>query len=73
MKDTVKFDYYKRTYGMSFYRYVCACEPVDAPWYKDAIEKIASGDVPEWFFNTEAKEIVGNAAVAKLVKEAGLC
>lgn len=73
MKDTVKFDYYKRTYGMSFYRYVCMCEPVSAPWYKDAMEKITSGDVPEWFFTTEAKEIVGNEAVARLVKEAGLC
>lgn len=73
MNDVVKFGYYQRTYGMSFYRYVCMCEPVSAPWYKDAMEKITSGDVPEWFFTTEAKEIVGNQAVAKLVKEAGLC
>ena len=66
---SMKSDYYKRTYGMSFYTYLKLCKPCKDRWYVDGIKHVEEVD---WFKETEAKEIVGEEAVRKLVRELNL-
>lgn len=64
-----KHDFYKRTYGMSFYTYLKLCKPCKDTWYVDGIKHLEDAS---WFKDTEAKEIVGEEAVRKLVRELNL-
>lgn len=64
-----KQDFYKRTYGMSFYTYLKLCKPTKERWYIEGIKHV---EEIEWFKETEAKEIVGEKAVRDLVRELNL-
>ena len=70
-----KQDWYFRTYGMSMATYCKlalndhskAVTEVREQLYKDKVD-----DKFEWIFDTQAKEIVGNERVAKIVEEYNL-
>lgn len=61
-----KKDFYDRTYGMSFYTFLTLCDPRKDNWYIDAMQNLE--DV-KWYKFTPAREIVGEAEVAKLVEK----
>ena len=67
--STMSKEYYDRTYGMSFYTFLTLCGPRKDGWYKDAIQHLE--DV-KWYKFTPAREIVGEAEVARLVEQLNL-
>lgn len=64
-----KKDYYDRTYGMSFYTFLTLCGPRKDNWYVDAMQNLENA---QWYKFTPAREIVGEAEVAKLVEKLNL-
>ena len=67
-----KSDWYKRTYGMSFYDF-CLISKSKEPFILDAKKKIVEGIYDDWFLSTKASDIVGEKAVKKLIEEEHIC
>lgn len=65
-------EYYDRTYGMTFARYCKLATQDYTPCVVQTRQAMLNGTALDWIYNTQAKEIVGNDKVARIVKESML-